>query len=390
MERTYDHLNLSELSAELQLMIQLLRTNGKAAEGNFLNIDWDKFIELALHHRVFPALYPITAKLKKGLVPEMVTQRLYNLFRKNTFQMLQLTNEMALVSDLFANEEINTLFLKGPVLSEDLYGDLSLRTSRDLDLLIPMQDLRKAEKLLVSRGYVKDDYFSSILDEWKWRHHHLTFVHPEKGITVEVHWRLNPGPGREPSFTELWERKRKSALTKDPVFYLGAEDLFIFLAEHGARHGWSRLRWLQDIHQLAKKQLNWAFIKKQQRRYQSTVACGQAIHLSSEIFSTHVSAEMKELITRRTNRAAHACMFYLINLVNLHTKPLPKIVSIYHSRYLFSLKSLAQKCLFLISFLYPYPIDADTLPLPGKLHFLYFPLRPFLLLWRKTTKQAIT
>ena len=31
-----------------------------------------------------------------------------------------------------------------------------------------------------------------------------------------------------------------------------------------------------------------------------------------------------------------------------------------------------------MSFLYPYPEDAETLPLPKYLHFLYFPLRPFL------------
>ena len=43
-----------------------------------------------------------------------------------------------------------------------------------------------------------------------------------------------------------------------------------------------------------------------------------------------------------------------------------------------------------MSFLYPYPEDAEILPLPKYLQFLYFPLRPFLWAWRKTMKRALT
>ena len=44
----------------------------------------------------------------------------------------------------------------------------------DLDFLIPMDDLEIAEQILVEIGYVKDDYFESVLNDWKWRHHHIT------------------------------------------------------------------------------------------------------------------------------------------------------------------------------------------------------------------------
>ena len=46
---------------------------------------------------------------------------------------------------------------------------------------------------------------------------------------LEIHWRLNPGPGKEPNFSELWERKRISILTKNYLYFLGREDLFLFL-----------------------------------------------------------------------------------------------------------------------------------------------------------------
>ena len=44
------------------------------------------------------------------------------------------------------------LFLKGPVLAKELYGDISLRTSSDLDILIPIHKLGKLEELLKNSG----------------------------------------------------------------------------------------------------------------------------------------------------------------------------------------------------------------------------------------------
>ena len=84
--------------------------------------------------------------------------------------------------------------------------------------------------------------FESVLNDWKWRHHHVTYFHPQKKIKLEIHWRLNPGPAKEPSFRRImgWKRIRV-LLTSYPVYFLGREDLFLFLVSHGARHGWSRL-----------------------------------------------------------------------------------------------------------------------------------------------------
>ena len=49
--------------------------------------------------------------------------------------MLHLTREMEMICKSFNENQIKSLVLKGPVLAADLYGDLSLRTSADLDIL---------------------------------------------------------------------------------------------------------------------------------------------------------------------------------------------------------------------------------------------------------------
>ena len=57
--------------------------------------------------------------------------------------MLHLTREMEIICKSFNDNQIKSIVLKGPVLAADLYGDLSLRTSSDLDILFPLLILIK-------------------------------------------------------------------------------------------------------------------------------------------------------------------------------------------------------------------------------------------------------
>lgn len=387
-------LDLTRIPKELKLLLELIsiESHEQIKQQDARGIDWNLFIELALHHRIYPLLY---SKLKnKGInfIPDQVIQIVENVCKRNTFQMLYLSGEMEQINQLGNENHIPLLFLKGPVLAKELYGDVSLRTSSDLDILVPIQKLGEMEELLQKSGYVKDEYIETVLNDWKWRHHHFTYIHPTKEVKVEVHWRLNPGPGKEPSFGELWERRNTSLLTRNPLYFLGKEDLFLFLVSHGARHGWSRLRWLFDIHQIVKSELDWSKIHTLLKKNHYLHIGGQAILLAMQLLHTEVTEDMKFLIKgNRPKQLASEAIFYLERMVNLHTDPVPEDVAKYHKHHLFSLMSKQQKVFFLLSLLYPFPTDAETLPLPKKLHFLYFPLRPLLWAWRKrkTRKHAL-
>ncbi|MBO1512379.1 nucleotidyltransferase domain-containing protein [Metabacillus bambusae] len=388
-------LELANVPREVKLILQLLKKdNHKLIEENsteiFADIDWNLFIEQAKHHRVFPVLQSKLKGISNNLIPSFVFQKLLQDYKINTFNMLQLSAEMERVSRIFIEEKIRLLFLKGPVIAHDLYGDISLRTSSDLDFLIPLEDLNKAEVLLQKLGYEKEDYIKTVLNDWKWRHHHVTYFHPQKRMKLEIHWRLNPGPGFEPNFEELWMRKSKSKLTSYPVFFLGKEDLFLFLVSHGARHGWSRLRWLLDIHQMTEQDIDWVKTNKLLKKYHIHNIGAQALVLSSNLLNSKNSGDMKTILENRDSWGlAQEAIFYLERMVNLHTDPVPEDISRYHTRHLISLMSRRQRVLFYLSFLHPYSEDAETLPLPKQLHFLYFPLRPVLWAWRRTRKHAL-
>jgi hypothetical protein len=387
-------LNIDLIPKELKLILKLLKIEDVShlveTKKEFQDIDWQLFLELAMHHRLYPLLYGKFKKMEDNLIPPVVAQAIGEAFKRNTFKMLHLSGEMERVIKSFDENEIRILVLKGPVLAKDLYGDLSLRTCGDLDLLVSIHDLEKIDRLLQEEGYLKDDYINKALDDWKWRNHHIQYFHPQKRVDIEIHWRLNPFPGKGPSFEELWLRKRKSSLTSYPIYYLGREDLFSFLVSHGARHGWFRLRWLVDIHQMVKQKMDWDFLIKQLKKYQYLPVGGQAVVLTARLLGTPINQEMKRLIKGNLpQKLAQDAIFFLDKMVNLHSETVPDDVVTYHKRHLFRSMTRRQKCLYVLSFLYPYPLDADTLPLPKPLHILYFPLRPFLWAWRKTRKHAL-
>jgi hypothetical protein len=379
--------DLTNLPKELITLLKVLQNQETFPHLSNENFDWKLFLDLVFHHRLFPGLVFNLKRFEEGIVPSDVLQRLHHIHQTNQFQMLRLAGEMEHLNQLFSKSKIKALFLKGPVLAQALYGDVALRTSSDLDVLVPINQLEQVEIKLIEMGYVKDDYIQTVLNDWKWRHHHLAFLHPEKKVKIEVHWRLNPGPGKEPSFTELWDRKQELKLSISPIYYLGYEELFFFLVTHGARHGWSRLRWLVDIDQLIKKPLEWHRIKHLFKTYNHLPLAGQALILTNQLLNTPIGEPSQVIgLTVRARRYANDALFYIKQMIHLHHEPLPEDVSRYHKRYLISLMSIKQKSLFYLSFLFPYPEDAITLPLPKKLHYLYFILRPILWTWRKQKK----
>ncbi|MFE4812352.1 nucleotidyltransferase family protein [Peribacillus simplex] len=367
------------LTKEFKLLLAILRERNENSihpfnSELFTNINWELFIQLVRHHRVYPLIYLKLKNLNNKDIPSYVIETLYEDYKKNTFNMLQLSVEMELVSKLFTKNRIRLLFLKGPVIAVDIYGDISLRTSKDLDILVTLSDLNRAEELLLNSGYEREK-IPVPFKEWKKYKHHLTYFHPKKRIQIEIHWRLHPPPTKEQTFDDLWERKRISSLTTYPVNFLDKEDLFLYLISHGARHGWFRLRWLTDIDQMIKNGLNIEKVLLLMKIYQYHHMVGQALILASELLKTPIPEKFKKLTAKsRSKKLAKISIIFVVEMCEFQ----------YPRDYLSSLKTNMQKFISILILFCPSSADKDALKLPRPLHFLYFPLRPFLWAWRKT------
>ncbi|AIQ50719.1 nucleotidyltransferase domain-containing protein [Paenibacillus sp. FSL R7-0331] len=384
-------LDRGSLSKEISLLLHLLTADSvdglmEQRPQLFAEIDWKLFIRLTLHHRVFPFLYPKLSGMSNQLIPAHVRERLQQEYRSNTVRMLQLSGEMARIGAGLNKLGIRSLFLKGPVLAEDLYGDFSLRTSRDLDFMVPIDRLSDTADYLLRLGYEQIEVYESILGDWKWREHHLTFNHPDSKIKLEVHWRLGPGPSAEPDFEALWKHARTSTLLGPDVRYLGREDLFLFLVSHGARHAWSRLRWLLDIKMLLLQQPDSEQLLELLKQYNGEAIAGQTLILAADLLDTKVNPSLSGLMDKpKAQRLAQDAVFYVARMVNLNDPPLEPEVERHFKSYQPAILTARNRLLRAAGFLYPYAADARTLPLPKPLHVLYFPLRPFLWSWRKMT-----
>ncbi|QYR20611.1 nucleotidyltransferase family protein [Paenibacillus sp. sptzw28] len=382
-------LDLSSFSKELKLLVSLIGMKDAPEVPdhikNYLteeDMDWNQFVQLARHHRVYPTVYSKLSKFGNDLIPAEVVRALYMDYNKNTFQMMHITAEMDKICKQFDEHNIRSLMLKGPVLAQALYGDISLRTSKDLDILIPVDDVDRAEKILLSSGYTITDERPRILDDWKVKKHHISYYNPQTKVQIEVHWRLNPETGKEPAFEELWERRSTSSLTSYPVYFPGNEDLFLYLVSHGARHAWFRLRWLIDIDRMVRNKLDWGKLIPLLKEYHCSDLAGQALILASELIETPLSQEMKTLTAdKRPYRLAQSSIDFIKEIMRLSPTK-------HYKRYLLSIKSNHQKWNYMVGLMYPSSWDAQTLPLPKQLHFLYVPLRPILWIWRRMKQQV--
>lgn len=379
---------------ELKLMLSMIRSDLTAlpredVETLVQGTDWQLFLQLAYHHRLYSVLYLKIKDLDSAMIPAAVVDNLRQQYTANTFRMLHLTAEMEQVCGAFRERGIRNITLKGPALAHDLYGDISLRTSKDLDILIPFNDVESAEQILETLGYVsKEGKRTATVRSWKWREHHICYIHPVKRTQVEIHWRLNPDSGRETEFELLWKRSRFSTYTQTPVRMLEREDLWAYLVTHGARHGWFRLRWLLDIDQMIRYMP--LDVKKVERRLKSEgrLSIGsQALRLASVLLDTPLEQEYLALLAsheRAGKRLAEHGVLFMNEMMES-----PADLKSYRS-YLFALRSTKQKLFFFIERLYPSTWDVDQLPLPRSLYFLYFPLRPFLWFWRRIRRNTMT
>lgn len=343
-------LNNFKTTKELELLLFCIQSNeAENANKHFgtmlKDIDWAFFEELVTHHRVGPSVFKTVKNATVSSYPQDVFKGLKEQYRQTSLQMLKLTGEMLRVCQQLADENIQTLVLKGPVLGKELYGNFCMRPSKDLDLLIEVQNVYSAEEALYKLGYQKDkkdqekDLKKVIPNSWKMRTHHFSYIHPVTHTNIELHWRLHPPPSKEPAFSELWVRRSETSISNIQVSSLGREDLFLFLVTHGARHGWFRLRWLGDIDRIARMPLDWKCIFALMKKYRYEHMVGQALILSNQLLNTPIPNEMNMVVLKRkSEKFANKALFFVRQIIKFNGENTSKEISEYHSRYIRSLK----------------------------------------------------
>ena len=344
-------------------------------------VDWAKVCSQVIRHGVVGSFCHIMGQLDWPHVPVATKDRLKTERRLQVVRALAQEAELCRVASLFAASGVTLIPLKGVALSQELYGDPFMRSSGDIDILVRVEDVPRAEELLVGLCYRNAIGFHSFsrrqqLHIIRSEHHH-EYINDESGIHIELHWRSYLW--NEAQVSALWDGSLPSKWAANGN-QLSKVDNILFLADHGARHGWQRLKWLSDLAMLMENcsvddwdaiygradffelhrplletalLLNWCYGIEPSSRVCMQIASDKTVRRLA-------NDSLKQLIASDNESFKRSKYFYgireVIRLKQL--KPTTPFLSILRS--------------FLI-------IHADFLefPLPDHLFWLYLPLRPF-------------
>lgn len=210
-----------------------------------LDGDWDSFLQEVDRHQL--SILAAEALRDAGVEPPIALRRTADSAR---MRGLMLSGEAVRAVQTLRSVGVEAVMLKGPLLSQMLYGDPTIRHSIDLDLLVAWEDFRGARDALEELGYALygheppwDDWR---LDHWRRMAKDVTLVDRRKGIALELHHRLKspaeliPGLGPEQA-TDTVSLAGMRLRTFHP------DDLFVYLCVHAATSLWDRLKWLADL-----------------------------------------------------------------------------------------------------------------------------------------------
>jgi hypothetical protein len=268
----------TSLHPEEQLLLCCARTQMDASHAEEItallqeDIDWSYLLHLAFRHNVAPLLFRSLEAVAPTAVPEKVRARLKEQIHVNIQGNLFLAKELINLLTLFEQHRIPAIPYKGPVLAALVYGDLGLRPSNDLDILVQERHLLQAREVLISHGYqvirpssiarieksLQSIRIHELIQKSLWAYQ-LIFWHPERQGIVELHWRITPKYVFPGSPARLWENLKPVMLGGSTVLTFAPENLLWFLCVHGTKHQWKRLSWLCDIAELirAYPDLHW-------------------------------------------------------------------------------------------------------------------------------------
>lgn len=342
--------------------------------------DWGAFAALVNRHGTPALVYATLRKHADNCFPGDIMEKLKGQSEQVRRQALLHAAELVRLIRKFAGHGIEVLPLKGVMLSLQLFGDPGMRHSRDMDLMVKVEDLDRTDRLLEAEGYRRIFPGAGMTARQRRylvsENYHFEYLHERLGLHLELHWRC-----------ELWTPELSEKLWGGcrPVDWIGvrikcpAEDaLLLFLCDHGARHKWMRLKWLGDVAMLlSQRPAECDDLLDIARRLDLALVLAQTALLTHWLYGIRLSEPLRNLIIREKSAFA------------LATEALDAMLGADRYRFLNGLRDMRYNARLKTTLsrytalkrLRISPTDFEEFPLPDSLFWLYYPLRP--ILWIK-------
>ena len=258
-------------------------------------LDWPTVLSGGWWHRMRPLLHRHLSSQPVGRIPDEFLEELANHATELAVRNLRLSSALENIVAMFEDRQLRMCVFKGPTLSEDAYGDLSLRECGDLDLLVHPDDILDVKNMLIAYG------FTSAWDQAEHRRQAFACEFRRQDVELDVHWGLAPGWfNYRIDFDRLWASGMGLSSDTTLARKLCPEDTIVVLCIHGTKHWWGRLKWICDIAELinSNPEMDW------NRMYSSadTANARRAVDLGLRLASDLLSAKLPESMRQDLNR----------------------------------------------------------------------------------------
>lgn len=296
-------------------------------------IRWNTLLSLADQHAVQPLL--AQALLSVGdQIPADALRNLKQSYQANLHKTLLLSREFVRIIECLSQAGIEFLPYKGITLAETIYGDIALRQSGDIDLLIHAYDLKLVQDAVAVLGYTPHVRLSeNEEEEYLKSGYECAFDAPAGRNLLEVHWAIQPKfYAVDLDMKGLFRRAQNVSVAGVEVKSLAMEDLFLVLALHAAKHVWGNLIWLCDLARISSlATLDWKWIGEQaqqlgiirilwitlrlaQMLLDSPIPAVAALHLAEDPDAAQLAEEIDLYIANETSFDVESLAYFRLML----------------------------------------------------------------------------
>jgi hypothetical protein len=370
----------------MRLVVGLVRAAIAEAPSEKINLglDWDLLLQLAVRHSVVPLLYKRLVDCAGDSAPVSFQTGLRRAYLASVSRALLLTEELRRVLEHLRMRKIQALAYKGPALAAQLYGDASVRSYQDLDLLVRPADFAAARRALAEVGYFPRETLTGAQERAALHTEcDQPLIQERRGTVLELHWAVAP-----PYFSfalstdELLARAVAVELPGFVAAAPGPEDLLLLLAMNATKDLWMRLEPACLMARLLRvhPNLNWPLVIARARALHAERMLALALCLTAEFLGTPLPEGVQPLVRKELGLQSlmNAARRHLLDDRQPAPGPLPATLFRLRARERWT--DRARYCL--LRGLLPTSADCASLPFPPPLWPAAALVRPFRLLAR--------
>ncbi len=279
----------------IDFFLNLFRAErGSQPSTGLVDSDWDEVIQLAIRHRVAPLLCARLRTFPAQDIPVRVLKILEKEYLTSAMANMVLFNEFSRIFNVFNENGLACIALKGAHLAELVYSDPALRIMADLDILVKEVELSGAASLLQQMGYCT---WNKTSDDPA--NHHLPPFIKKGAMPVEIHWGLHrvelPVTA---DIAGVWERAVPARLGSGKTLVLSVEDLLLQLSVHAFQHNFDLpLCSIYDVYETIRShqsKINWKELESRAHHWNAEKPLFLMLLLSVDLLGAAVSPEFLE------------------------------------------------------------------------------------------------